>query len=259
MSDEIEEEKSKKTAWISKKESVQMEKEVNEGVPRVEANGIHYSHSLQEKVQHTTEIFRRAFRDFHHERVFLSFNGGKDCTVLLHMVIKFLEREGISVNGLPCWYFQPHDPFAEVEEFVIYCEQFYGIEIKTVRGTIREALGKICNNPSGDKVEACLMGSRRTDPYCSNLDYFQKTDSGWPDLMRISPILDWTCSDVWEYLQKNHVPYCKLYDVGYTSLGGRENTTPNPNLRYVDPKTGEIKYYPAYCLWNDGMERAGRS
>uniref|UniRef100_A0A7G3ABC2 FAD synthase n=1 Tax=Lutzomyia longipalpis TaxID=7200 RepID=A0A7G3ABC2_LUTLO len=240
-----------------KRVSVQMESTAE--VDQV-SNGTEYSHSLQVKVQQSTELFRRAFRDYPPERIFLSFNGGKDCTVLLHMVIKFLEREGISVNRLPCWYFQPHDPFAEVEEFVIFCETYYGIEIKHVRGTIREALGKICNSSSdGEKFEACFMGSRRTDPYCSDLDYFQKTDAGWPDLMRISPLLDWTCNDVWEYLQKNHVPYCKLYDVGYTSLGGRENTTPNPNLRYVDPKTGEIKYYPAYCLRNDGMERAGRS
>ncbi|XP_059621867.1 uncharacterized protein LOC132265297 [Phlebotomus argentipes] len=220
-------------------------------------NGMDYSRGLQAKVQQTDEILRQAFRDFPPSRVFLSFNGGKDCTVLLHMVIQLMRHEGISLSNLHCWYFQPSDPFAEIEEFVIFCEQFYGIRIKSVHGTIREALAKICDGE--EKLEACLMGSRRTDPFCSHLDYFQKTDAGWPPLVRVSPLLDWTCGDVWEYVQANHVPYCKLYDVGYTSLGGRGNTAPNPNLRYVDPKTGEIKYYPAYCLRNDGMERAGRS
>lgn len=161
-------------------------------------NGTDYSHSLQAKVAQTDQvspylkfpdvswwfgdfwpftlqILRRAFQDFLPDRVFLSFNGGKDCTVLLHMVIKFLEREGISLSDLHCWYFQPDDPFAEVEEFVIFCENYYSIEIKRVRGTIREALGKICNvEGSGkDAFEACFMGSRRTDPFCSNLDHFQ--------------------------------------------------------------------------------------
>uniref|UniRef100_A0A1B0EYI7 FAD synthase n=1 Tax=Phlebotomus papatasi TaxID=29031 RepID=A0A1B0EYI7_PHLPP len=138
-------------------------------------NGTDYSHSLQAKVAQTDQILRRAFQDFLPERVFLSFNGGKDCTVLLHMVIKFLERKSISLSALHCWYFQPDDPFAEVEEFVIFCENYYSIEIKRVRGTIREALGKICNveGSQKDAFEACFMGSRRTDPFCSNLDHFQ--------------------------------------------------------------------------------------
>ncbi|GAB0091565.1 FAD synthase [Sergentomyia squamirostris] len=225
-------------------------------------NGIHYSHSLQQKLQQTQEIFRRAFQEYRPDQIFLAFNGGKDCTVLLHLVLDHLKNEGISQSGLQCWYFRPDDPFEEVEEFVIFSEKVYNIEIRSVHGTIREALEKICNvqeDTGKEQLKACLMGSRRTDPHCSNLDHFQRTDAGWPDLMRISPLLDWTCNDVWEYLQKNSVAYCKLYDVGYTSLGGTTNTAPNPNLRYVDPKTGEIKYYPAYCLRNDGMERAGRS
>jgi FAD synthetase len=51
------------------------------------------------------------------------------------------------------------------------------------------------------------------------------------------------------------IPYCELYDAGYTSLGGTKDTKPNPVLRVG----GEEKYRPAYELVADEEERLGRS
>lgn len=35
----------------------------------------------------------------------------------------------------------------------------------------------------------------------------------------LNPIINWTTEDVWEFIRKYNVPYCKLYDEGYTRLG----------------------------------------
>ena len=35
----------------------------------------------------------------------------------------------------------------------------------------------------------------------------------------INPIIDWTDSDVWEFIHEYNIPYCKLYDEGYKRLG----------------------------------------
>lgn len=35
----------------------------------------------------------------------------------------------------------------------------------------------------------------------------------------LNPIIDWSDSDVWEFIRRYNVPYCKLYDEGYKRLG----------------------------------------
>ena len=35
----------------------------------------------------------------------------------------------------------------------------------------------------------------------------------------LNPIIDWTTEEVWEFIHKYNVPYCELYDKGYTRLG----------------------------------------
>lgn len=56
------------------------------------------------------------------------------------------------------------------------------------------------------------------------------------------------------------IPYCPLYDQGYTSLGGTTDTHPNPALKAnTDSGTKENKVFkPAYELMEDNAERLGR-
>lgn len=35
----------------------------------------------------------------------------------------------------------------------------------------------------------------------------------------LNPIIDWETSEIWEFIKKYNIPYCKLYDEGYTRLG----------------------------------------
>lgn len=39
------------------------------------------------------------------------------------------------------------------------------------------------------------------------------------DKILISPILDWSEQDVWDFLNINKIPHCELYDEGYTRIG----------------------------------------
>ena len=58
-----------------------------------------------------------------------------------------------------------------------------------------------------------------------------------------------------QFLKHLKIPYCDLYDQGYTSLGCTTDTHPNPALRIAD----EPGYFrPAHELENDEQERLGR-
>jgi len=38
-------------------------------------------------------------------------------------------------------------------------------------------------------------------------------------IVKINPIIDWKWEQVWDYINANKIPYNKLYDKGYTSIG----------------------------------------
>lgn len=84
------------------------------------------------------------------------------------------------------------------------------------------------------------------------------TDSDWPQVMRVSPLLDWHYSYVWDYLLYFRIPYCPLYDEGYTSLGNNINTAKNQRLSSFDI-VQEEEFLPAYKLMDAKEERNGRT
>ena len=38
-------------------------------------------------------------------------------------------------------------------------------------------------------------------------------------LLKVCPLANWTIDRVWDYIRKNDVPYNKLHDAGYPSIG----------------------------------------
>lgn len=67
-----------------------------------------------------------------------------------------------------------------------------------------------------------------------SLDHF--TLPGGKQLLKISPLADWTTRDVWYYTQEHNIPLLPLYEKGYSSIGCEPCTSlpSDPN----DPRSG---------------------
>ncbi|XP_043272419.1 probable FAD synthase [Venturia canescens] len=202
----------------------------------------------QPHVKSAIEILEQCCEKFSNTEIFLSFNGGKDCTTVLHLAACVFKLK--KVSPLLCLYVT-EDPFPEVDAFVEEAASYYELELVKKKKPIKSALMALQNERR--MIKASLMGTRRGDPGSDKLESFTPTDSGWPNLTRIFPILDWSYKQIWQFLLDHKVPYCSLYDQGYTSLGSRSTTAPNPVLR-----RSEGSYLPAHMLSDDSTERNGR-
>lgn len=100
-----------------------------------------------------------------------------------------------SDNPLQSIYIASADPFEEVEEFVNITTEEYHLDLLRYSLPMRASLDAyLTDRPD---VKAIFMGTRRTDPFCGNLEHFSPTDQGWPQFMRINPMIDWCYVDIW--------------------------------------------------------------
>ncbi|XP_017065017.1 probable FAD synthase [Drosophila eugracilis] len=222
--------------------------------------------AIEERQRKAFAFFTNTLTIYSVEELIFCFNGGKDCTVLLDLLMRFLRQENISSGDIPMLYIKSGDSFAEIDDFVERCVRNYRVELVEYEGSLKEALTHMAADMP--RIKAVFVGSRNTDPYCQHLAPMQPTDNDWPPMMRLNPLLEWGYHDVWHYIHMNSVPYCSLYDRGYTSIGNRSNTIPNPHLRRHDPQcdcdtNSECScnpdgYRPAWELADPTQERAGR-
>lgn len=64
---------------------------------------------------------------------------------------------------------------------------------------------------------AWISGLRREQSQArAGLEVFSRDASG---LIKISPLANWTLEDVWTYIREHELPYNRLHDRGYPSLG----------------------------------------
>jgi FAD synthetase len=129
-----------------------------------------------------------------------SYNGGKDCLVLLILYLAALHAHSVkTATPLPdklqsVYIVSPH-PFTEVEDFVQLSIDTYHLDLARYAASMRQAFEDYLHDNS--HVKAIFVGTRRTDPHGASLKYFDPTDRGWPAFMRIHPVIDWHYAEVW--------------------------------------------------------------
>lgn len=157
------------------------------------------------------------------EGYYVAFSGGKDSCVIYDLCKKSLCKcdYHYNITGIdpPELYYFIRDNFLDVERHrpdvtiwklivkkmmpptrrVRYCCEYLkergGADRKVVTG-VRWA--ESARRGKRRIVEACFKNDRK---------------------FYVNPIIDWSDEDVWEYIHKNKLKYCSLYDEGFKRLG----------------------------------------
>ena len=74
--------------------------------------------------------------------------------------------------------------------------------------------------------DAWITGLRRTQNATRASVAKVELDAAHGGMVKLNPLADWDYERVWQYIRDNDVPYNRLYDQGYTSIGCAPCTRP---------------------------------
>ena len=163
----------------------------------------------------------RLYEDGKHGELMLSYNGGKDATVMLFLSLAARAHYestlcgdaglgegaggggdsgscGSSMRRCRAIYFKKDEDFSVLDEFAQRTAAETGLEmvVYSDRGFMEGLADSIANKGA----RAFVMGTRRDDPHGKDLDAFSPSSPSWPPFMRVNPILDWKYDDVWAFI-----------------------------------------------------------
>lgn len=212
-------------------------------------------------VQESLDIIEEAIVKYGLDNVCVSFNGGKDCTAVLHLVHSAARK--LSQNNddpkLAAFYAELPNHFEEESKFVRETVKRYNLTLMhyPTKSKLKESLFQL--KLDAPHIEAIFIGTRKDDLRPdSDIAAFAPTDEDWPKFMRVNPILNWSYAQVWMFIKELDLPYCDLYNQGYSSLGTRDDTKKNSSLLRLDDR-GKPYYLPAWNLKKSNEERMSRS
>lgn len=176
----------------------------------------------------TLRTFEELLDKYGLNRVALSFNGGKDITVVFHLIRAvvehkqqlFTQRESQgqtswgeqkpSLHDVMVVYFEQDDEFPEILSFMKEIRKKYAVNIEHFTCDFREGTQALVDRG----VKAFCMGTRQADPDGRSQGVESPSSGGgdgWPTFTRLNPIISWKYEHVWNFLLSYSLPYCELY------------------------------------------------
>ena len=143
--------------------------------------------SLIRPVSSALAVLEAALRMYGSEALLVSFNGGKDATVVLHLARAVFAAKAA---GPPrCVYWDEANCFPEVSSFVADAVASYSLPLRTYTCSFGDGL-RDCVEQNG--VRAVVLGTRVGDPNALKAESFESSSPGWPVFMRVNPLLAWS-------------------------------------------------------------------
>jgi len=69
------------------------------------------------------------------------------------------------------------------------------------------------------KLDGWITGLRREQFITRSQAEKVEIDSTHSNIVKVNPLADWTHEMVWAYIHENNIPYNRLHDIGYVSIG----------------------------------------
>lgn len=179
------------------------------------------------------------FKQSSPDEIFLYFDGGKNSTILLHITSTLFDKlfPGASINAI----YVESNP--KINRFVDETVKNYKMNLLKLSKDNFRNFAK-----SSSKIRV-IKGIRKTDPNMANV---MKSFEG---LNVENPMSNWNYHNVWTMIRNLYLPYCELYDQGYTSIC-QSDSSPNPNLKTTGPHSHLTYYKKAFQLEDESLECA---
>ncbi len=183
--------------------------------------------ALSWKVDFAQKVITKAIKN--NIRYFVAFTGGKDSTVLLHLVKSVV---GVQ-TPVKILHIDTTVKFPQIMNFIDKMVKLFNLELYRHTNTdalnrglkiakdVSECCGELKINALKQaiekfKVEVLFVGLRWNEQFAR---YHERIFSKKDNPMRVHPIAPFTEEDIWSYIKVFNIPYCSLYDEGYRSLG----------------------------------------
>lgn len=165
-------------------------------------NHLENGSTLHKNITESLKVIEESIEKYGMNELVVSFNGGKDACVIFHLVKYVLCKQGKSkVFGQPnskhlnnesldiIYFANEETEFPEILSFLDETKSKNGIDYYEITGSFKDGMQKLVN----DNKCGVIMGLRKGDPYTENtVTHFEASSEGWPEFMRIYPILNWT-------------------------------------------------------------------
>jgi len=197
--------------------------------------------SLTTKTNKAKKIIQKAANSWPTENIAIAWTGGKDSTIILHMV-----REMFGNIPFPIMFNDSTLEFPEVYDFINEYKAKWNLNLLWIKHIPEDLEAYEKSTETEEKMEIMRIAKIHAinhtvekhdiKAFISGIRWDEHPDRGKETFIskrdthtRIHPILHFTLDDVWEYIKTHNVPYVSLYDQGYKSLGEAPFTKPAPH------------------------------
>jgi phosphoadenosine phosphosulfate reductase len=189
------------------------------------------------------EVLKWGIERFHPNTA-LAFSGQAEDVVILDMLSKIVKTPRVFVIDTGRLHQETYDLLEEIRNKYVLDLRMYFPDYNEIEGMVNNyginlfyksvEYRKLCCNlrkvsplrRALSGLSAWITGLRKEQNFTRERVNRVEIDEINGGIIKLNPLADWTWDQVWGYVKENNLPYNKLYDKGYKSIGCQPCTRP---------------------------------